>query len=118
MIFFNVDPRIHIKLNILKIIVIWIWLIPQLKNFCNFHVIIQALKIKYIYANVMKTSTMIITFKSFIFMSYENKNTPCINRCAQIYKLIEVYIYFNPSWSWVNDVVWYTHALKFFQYKN
>ncbi len=38
-------------------------------------------------------------------MSYRNKNTPCINRCAQIYKLIEIYIYFNPSWSWVNDVV-------------
>ncbi len=29
-------------------------------------------------------------------MSYNNKNIPCINRCAQIYKFIEVFIY------WVN----------------
>jgi hypothetical protein len=31
-------------------------------------------------------------------MSYRNKNTPCINKYAQIYKFIEVFIYFNP-WS-------------------
>jgi hypothetical protein len=29
-------------------------------------------------------------------MSYRNKNTPCINRCAQIDKFIEIFIY------WVN----------------
>jgi hypothetical protein len=26
-------------------------------------------------------------------MSYKNKNTPCINKCAQIYEFIEVFIY-------------------------
>jgi len=29
-------------------------------------------------------------------LSYKNNNTPCINKCAQIYKFIEVLIYFNP----------------------
>ncbi len=37
-------------------------------------------------------------------MSYRIKNTPCINRCAQICKLMKTFIYFNP-WSWVNDDV-------------
>jgi len=40
---FNVDPKIHIKMNRLKTIVIWIPLISQPKNLHNFHVIIQAL---------------------------------------------------------------------------
>jgi hypothetical protein len=35
----------------------------------------------------------------FFFWSYRNKNIPCINKSAQIYKLIEVFIYFNPWWS-------------------
>jgi len=28
------------------------------------------------------------------------------------YKFIEIFIYFNPWWSWVSDDVWHTHALK------
>jgi hypothetical protein len=33
-------------------------------------------------------------------MFYKNKNTPHINRCAQIYKFIEVFIYLvNASYS-------------------
>jgi hypothetical protein len=36
---FYVDPRIHIKMNRLKTIAIWIPLILQLKNLHNFHVI-------------------------------------------------------------------------------
>ncbi len=31
-------------------------------------------------------------------MSYRNKNTPCINKCAQIYKVTKIFIYFYPSW--------------------
>jgi len=38
-----VDPRVHVKMNRLKTITIWIPLIPQFKNLHNFHVIIQAL---------------------------------------------------------------------------
>ncbi len=37
------DPRVHVKMNSLKTIAIWIPLIPQLKNLHNSHVIIQAL---------------------------------------------------------------------------
>ncbi len=31
-------------------------------------------------------------------MFYKNKNTPCINKCTQIYKIIEIFIYFDPRW--------------------
>jgi len=111
---FDVDPRILIKLNRLKTIATWTPLILQLKNLHNFHVIIQALKTNSLckhYEDINHDHN----FQNVSYcMSYKNKNTPCINRCAQIYKLIEAYIYFNPSWSWVNDVVWHTHALRFF----
>jgi hypothetical protein len=40
--FFYVNPRIHVKMNKLKTIAIWISLILQLKNLHNSHVIIQA----------------------------------------------------------------------------
>jgi hypothetical protein len=40
----------------------WITLIPQLKNLHSSHVIIQA----FLYANITKTSIMIITFKYLI----------------------------------------------------
>jgi hypothetical protein len=41
--FFYVDPRIHVKMDRLKTIAIWIPLFPWLKNLHNFHVIIQTL---------------------------------------------------------------------------
>jgi hypothetical protein len=37
-----VDPKVHIKLKILKTIMTWIPFIPQFKNLHHFHVIIQA----------------------------------------------------------------------------
>jgi hypothetical protein len=40
---FNLDPRVHLKMNKLKIIATWIPLIFQFKNLHNFHVIIQFL---------------------------------------------------------------------------
>ncbi len=42
---FYVDVRVHVEMNRLKTIAIWIPLIPQLKNLDNSHVIIQALNI-------------------------------------------------------------------------
>jgi len=47
-------------------------------------------------------------------MFNRNKNTPCINRCAQIYKFIKIFIYFIPWWPCVNDDVWHKHAFRFF----
>ncbi len=41
--FFYVDLRIHVKMNRLKKIAIWIPLFPQFKKLHNIHVIIQAL---------------------------------------------------------------------------
>ncbi len=41
--FFNVDPRVHVEMNKLKIITTWIPFIPQLKNLHDSHVIMQAL---------------------------------------------------------------------------
>jgi hypothetical protein len=43
MIFFFVDPIVHIKMNKLKTTMIWIPLIPPFKNLYDFHVIMQAL---------------------------------------------------------------------------
>ncbi len=40
---FYVDPRVHLKINRLKTIAIWIPVSPQSKNLHNSHVIIQAL---------------------------------------------------------------------------
>jgi hypothetical protein len=37
---------------------------------------------------------------------------------AQIYKFIKIFVYFNLWWSWVNDDLWHTHALRFLQYNN
>jgi len=41
--FFYVNPKVHVGMNRLKTIAIWIPLIPQFKNLHNSHVIIQAL---------------------------------------------------------------------------
>jgi len=63
----------------------------------------------------MKTSTMTITFKCFMcFMSYRNINTQRINRCAQIYKFIKMFICFYPWSSWINDDVFIHTHLDYF----
>jgi len=103
---FYVDLRVHVKMNRLKTIVTWIPSILQYENVHKFHVIIQALN-KFLYANIMKTSIMIITFKCLI--SYVLKKQEYTMHqsflCVQIYKFIKVFINFNPRWSWVNDEV-------------
>ncbi len=88
---FYVDIRIHVEMNTLNKFAIWIPLIPQLKNLHNSHVIIQALN----------TTSLCQHYKDInhdhnLQMSHRNNNTLCINICAQIYKFIETFIYFNP----------------------
>jgi hypothetical protein len=46
---FYVDPRVHVKMNRLKIITTWIPSIFQFKNLHNFHVIIQALNTTFLH---------------------------------------------------------------------
>ncbi len=62
----------------------------------------------FLYTNILKASTMTVTFKCL--MSYRNKNIPCINQCVKNYKFLKIFIYLNPSWSWINDDVLHTHV--------
>jgi len=47
--FFYVDLKVHVEMNRLKTIVIWISLILQLKNLRNSHVIIQILNTTFLH---------------------------------------------------------------------
>ncbi len=98
------NPKVHIEMNRLKKFAIWVSLIPQIKNLHNFHVIIQVMNITFLeqhYEDINHDHN----FQMFHILSCRNKNTSCINKCVQIYKLSELFIYFNPWWSWVNDDV-------------
>jgi hypothetical protein len=72
-------------MNRLKIIVIWIPLIFQLKSLRNSHVIIQTLNTTYLcqcYENINHDHNL----QMFHILCFtKTKNTPCINICAQIY---------------------------------
>jgi hypothetical protein len=60
-----VDRKVHVKMNRLKIITTWIPLILQFKNLhnsCNY----TKLEYNFFFANIMKTSIMITTFKCLI----------------------------------------------------
>ncbi len=88
------DPRVNIKTNRLKTIVIWRLIILQFKNLHNYHVIVQALNIMYLcqhYENINHENNLQMSH----ILSYRNKNIACMNSYAQIYKFIEVFIYFN-----------------------
>jgi hypothetical protein len=82
----------------------WVPLIPQIKNLHNFHVIIQAVNTTFLrqhYKNINHDHNL----QMFHTLYCRNKNTSCINKCVQVYKFTEIFIYFNPWWSWVNDDV-------------
>jgi hypothetical protein len=89
---FYVDLKVYVVENNCNLDIIN----SSVKNLDNSHVIIQALNTTYLRQHY-KYINYDHNFQMFhIFMSYKNKNTPWINRCAQIYKFIKVFIYFNP----------------------
>ncbi len=100
-----VDPRVHVEMNRLKTITIFIPLIPRLKNLFNFYLIIQALSTTYLrqhYENINHDRNLQMShILCFI-------KTKIHHASIDVHKFINSSKYsyiFNPWWSWVNDDV-------------
>jgi hypothetical protein len=81
-------------MNRLETIAIWIPSIPQLKNLHHSHVIIQALNTISLHQHY-KDINHNHNLQMFHILCLIEIRTSCINKCAQIYKFIEICIYFN-----------------------
>jgi len=106
---FYVDLIVHIKMSRLKTIQPRS-LILKFKNLHNSHVIILSLNTTYLHQQYEDINHDHNLQMSHILYFYRNNNTPCINRCAKIYKFIKVLIYCNPWWLWVKHDTWHTHG--------
>jgi hypothetical protein len=90
-----VDRKVNVKMNRLKTITTWIPLILQLKNLHNFHVIIQSLNITSLCQHYEDINHDHNFQMSHILCLIETRIHD-VSTCAQIYKFIEIFIYFNP----------------------
>jgi hypothetical protein len=72
----------------------WIPIIPQLRKYIIFMWLYKPW-IQFFMLTLQRHQPWSWLSNVSYLIFYKNKNIPYINRCAQIYKFIEIFIYFN-----------------------